>query len=65
MPHFIVMGEAHLRLLLKEYIQYYNTVRPHSSMDGPLEPLPVLTHGEICCEERLGGLLKHYYRKAA
>ena len=63
--HFIVVGEAHLRLLLKEYIHYYNTVRPHSSMGGPLEPLRVLTYGEICCHERLGGLLKHYYRKAA
>ena len=65
LDHFIVVGEAHLRHLLKEYVQYYNTVRPHSSMGGPLEPLSVLTQGEICCDERLGGLLKHYYRKAA
>ena len=41
--------------------------RPHQSQGNkPIRatgdaPAP----GEVCCESRLGGLLKHYYRKAA
>jgi hypothetical protein len=60
-----VLGERHLRYLATEYVDYYNTVRPHGSMGGPLEPVAMPTEGEVFCESRLGGLLKHYYRKAA
>jgi len=72
LDHFIVLGTRHLDHLLSEYIDYYNRQRPHSSLDfatpmgqkpmnraGPIRP------GEVRCEERLGGVLKHDYRKAA
>ena len=65
LDHFLVLGERHLRYLATEYVDYYNTVRPHGSMGGPLEPVAMPTEGEVFCESRLGGLLKHYYRKAA
>lgn len=68
MDQFIILGEKHLNYLVNEYVEFYNTCRPHSSVgylppcrDGP----PILTTGRVLCEERLGGLLKHYYREAA
>ena len=73
LDHFVVLGTRHLDHLLAEYIDsYYNRERPHSSLGfaaplgrpppiraGPIEP------GEVRCRERLGGVIKHYYRKAA
>lgn len=53
--------------MLQEYAEFYNTERPHSVI-GRLPPArngPYSTDGEIKCRERLGGLLKHYYREAA
>ncbi len=36
--HFIVLGEAHLRRLLRAYARYYNDIRTHRSLDkGHLE----------------------------
>jgi hypothetical protein len=35
---------------------------PHGDASPPVSPLPV---EDVCCDERLGGLLKHYYRLAA
>ncbi len=69
--HFMVFGEDHLRYLVREYIDYYNAVRPHRSLGNvpiglegggwrPGEP-----RGKVVCQERLGGLLRHYYRRAA
>ena len=62
--HFIVFGERHLRYLISEYVTHYNTTRPHSSMDNkPLEPRLVKNTGEIKCRSKLGGIIRHYYRK--
>jgi putative transposase len=68
LDHFVVLGEDHLRYLVREYVDYFNTERPHQAMDnctlaGPAERAPC--EGEVLCRERLGGLLRHYYRKAA
>jgi hypothetical protein len=30
--HFLILNEAHLRRLLRGYIAYYNTARPHQSL---------------------------------
>ena len=62
-----------MRHLLKEYLEHYNSERPHQAKGNvPLpeadrEPLPTVpfSTGEIRCRERLGGLLKHFYRGAA
>jgi len=51
-----------------EYVAYFNTERPHQAMDNsPLTEHETATpaDGEILCRERLGGLLRHYYRQAA
>src|SRR4029453_5001575 len=31
--HIVVLGEAHLRRILREYARYYNTVRTHRSLE--------------------------------
>ena len=72
LDHFIVFGRRHLDYLISEYVEHYHTERPHQAKGNlPLtgtKPLGQLTEappGEIVCLERLGGLLRHYYRAAA
>jgi len=72
LDHFVILGTGHLDHLLAEYIDYHNLQRPHMSLAfatpmsrcpparaGPVEPR------EIRCRGRLGGVIKHFYRKAA
>jgi transposase InsO family protein len=71
--HFLVLGENHLRHILREYVEHYNRERPHQARgnvplpDADSEEPPILKFlsGGMRCRERLGGLLKHYYRAAA
>ncbi|MHC4124032.1 MAG: integrase core domain-containing protein [Planctomycetota bacterium] len=63
LDYFFVFGERHLRYLVKEYLKYYNSVRPHGSLDNmPLGYKSGKDKGRIKCESRLGGIIKHYYR---
>ncbi len=34
LDHFIILSEAHLRRLLRLYLAYYNTARPHRALDN-------------------------------
>ncbi|MCK5606179.1 integrase core domain-containing protein [Candidatus Pacearchaeota archaeon] len=62
--HFIVLGVSHLKHLITEFVDFYNTVRPHSSLkNNPLDYLPDKNDGEIKCDSELGGVLRHYYRE--
>ena len=63
LDHFIVLGEAHLRRLLRAYASYYNDFRTHRSLDkdAPL-PRPVQRTGIISSRPILGGLHQHYIR---
>ena len=64
LDHFFVFGESHFKYLVKEYVKYYNTKRPHSSMNNmPLEYKSKNANGRIKCESGLGGLIRHYYRE--
>src|SRR6266403_4952961 len=33
LDHVIVLGEVHLRRILKSYVRYYNDIRTHRSLD--------------------------------
>jgi transposase InsO family protein len=61
--HFIVVGEAHLRCILRSYARYYNEVRTHRSLDkdAPVSR-PVQRTGSIDSYSILGGLHHHYGR---
>src|SRR6266550_4445779 len=61
--HIIVLGEAHLRRILKSYACYYNGVRTHRSLnkDAPVSR-SVQRAGVISSRAILGGLHHHYNR---
>ena len=71
LDHFIVFGEAHLRHIMSEYLLYYHQHRPHQGLGnrplGGAESVAAdadQSVGAVVCEERLGGLLRHYRRTA-
>jgi transposase InsO family protein len=61
--HFIVLGEAHLRRILRAYARYYNDIRTHWSLDkdAPVSR-PVQRTGIVRSRAILGGLHHHYVR---
>jgi transposase InsO family protein len=61
--HIVVLGETHLRRVLKSYARYYNEMRTHRSLDkdAPLSR-PVQRTGSIMSHALLGGLHHHYIR---
>jgi putative transposase len=62
----IILNERHLRQVLAEYQDYFNTRRPHQGIeqDSPLglEPIPI--EGPIRHRDVLGGIIRDYYREA-
>jgi transposase InsO family protein len=63
LDHVIVLGEAHLRRILKNYADYCNSVRTHRSLnkDAPISR-PVQRIGSIKSHAILGGLHHRYAR---
>jgi transposase InsO family protein len=61
--HFAVLGEAHLRRILRAYAGYYNDIRTHRSLDkdAPISR-SVQRTGIISSHPILGGLHHHYVR---
>jgi transposase InsO family protein len=56
LDHIIVLGEVHLRRILKSYARYYNETRTHLALDkdAPLSRT-VKRAGRILCRPILGG----------
>ena len=67
LDHMIILNEDHLKRMLDEYIEYYNTARPHQSLERnapvPREVEPP-EKGQIVAIPHLGGL-HHRYTRAA
>ena len=64
----IPLGKKHLRTILSEFLVHHHAERNHQGLANELlSPLPANsnTGGSIQCRERLGGVLKYYYREAA
>ncbi len=57
-----------LRNAVRQYLDHYHSERNHQGLDNrvidPREEVAGVC-GEIECQERLGGLLRYYHRKAA
>ena len=68
LDHVIVLGENHLRAILREYFAYYHRWRTHLSLakDCP-EPRAVQRpeQGEVIALPQVGGLHHGYVRRAA
>jgi len=61
----IFFGESSLRRAIAAYVEHYHTERAHQGLGNErIEGSAASAAGEMRCRERLGGLLKHYYRAA-
>lgn len=67
LDHLLIVSEAHLQQVLSTNVPYYNRARPHQGLEQrtPLPPTGRAGRGPIRRRERLGGLLREYYREAA
>ena len=66
--HMIVLGERHLRRILRSYMDYYNQTRTHLSLDKDAPegcPLQPPNQGKLFQLKRVGGLHHEYVRRAA
>jgi transposase InsO family protein len=64
----VPLSEAHLRYAIGQYREHYHRERNHQGLGNELIEAGGegdLGRGEVACRERLGGLLKYYYRAAA
>ncbi|HEC60794.1 MAG TPA: hypothetical protein ENI27_00905 [bacterium] len=63
MDLILILNAAHLRRVLIEYIDYYNTARPHQGINqqSPI-PYSLPSSGTIQCRNVLGGIIHDYYR---
>ena len=63
----MLVGEPALRTALRAYVEHFHGERNHQGKGNlllfPCEEMG--QHGPVRCRERLGGLLKFYYRPAA
>jgi putative transposase len=73
LDRMLILGEAHLRIILAEYQVHYNTARPHQGIaqrapdgehDGGLLTVADLERGRIQRKPVLGGLINEYSRAA-
>lgn len=68
LDHFVAFGCGHLDYLVEQYVAHYHDERPHQGLGNRLirdtRPPPD-PGGRIVRRTRLGGVLKHYERKAA
>jgi hypothetical protein len=66
LSQIIPLGERHLRRAVTDYTEPYHGERNHQGLGNDLIERPTLeVRGRIQCRERLGGVLKYYYRRAA
>lgn len=68
LSRMIFFGEKSLRRALNSYLDHYHVERNHQGLDNQIiESGDEVGHddGDIQCRERLGGLLRYYYRNAA
>ena len=67
LARMVPLGEAHLRATVRAFIDHYHQERPHQGLNNTLiaPEITSIGQGPVRCRERLGGLLKFYYREAA
>ena len=68
LDHTIILGERHLRRVVRNYVNYYNTLRTHLSLskDAPTgRSIQSPERGRVIERPHVGGLHHEYFRKAA
>ena len=64
LENVLILNESHLRRVLQTYIEYYNSRRPHQSLEqqSPI-PYPEPTNtGTVKRGQLLGGILNDYFQ---
>ena len=63
----VPLGEQHLRAAVRAFVDHDHEDRPHQGLGNELiaPRTTSLGPGPVRCRERLGGVLKFYYREAA
>jgi hypothetical protein len=64
----ILFGEGSLCNAIREYLIHYHSERNHQGLNNQLlgpEPVIRQSTGRLQQRDRLGGMLRHYYRDAA
>ena len=70
LDHLLVLGEAHLRRILREYVAYFNGARPHQGLqqrvpdEAAARASRAGTGGRVHVVPVLGGLHHTYQRSA-
>ena len=68
LAQIIPLGASHLCKAVKEFMEHYHFERNHQGLNNQLiekpRDAPNMEH-VVSCHERLGGILKYYYRSAA
>ncbi len=65
LDHFLIFSEKQIRKILKDYIEYYNHMRPHQGINSIPDKGITPKSGYIKKEEILGGLHHNYFRSTA
>jgi putative transposase len=64
LDHILVINEGHLRRVLNEYINYYNSRRPHQGLEqqSPIPRPKPETTGKVIRHQVLGDIINDYFR---
>jgi transposase InsO family protein len=64
----ILFGEGSLKRALSEFVDHFHAERPHQGKGNvllfPSEGPQQMAGAQIVCRQRIGGLLRYYYRAA-
>lgn len=60
---FFIFGQSHFEYLLKHFVSYYNTLRPHSGLNNETIGDVPIGDGKVRSEPILGGVVRHYWRE--
>jgi len=65
LDRMILFGEGHLRHAIDEYLAHYHCERNHQGIGNErIDGQPSVGFGGVRCADRLGGMLRYYYRAA-
>src|SRR5262249_19850932 len=67
LDRMVPLGETHLRAAIRAFMDHDHEERPHQGLGNELiaRKATLFRPGEVRCRERLGGVLRFYYREAA
>jgi putative transposase len=67
LDYFFCLSMRQVDYVLKTWLAHYHSVRPHQGLGNNVLAVDFTpqTAGEVKCRERLGGVVREYYRVAA